>query len=238
MIPTSFEIVPRWTVQVGTVAVFLGILPWVAFAQHPGPTAEESFASAVRLYEQRLYPNAEVSLSQYRTRHPDHIQVGEALFLQANAALAQSHEADAIRLYGALERSYSSHPRAAEAQINLAQYFLDQGNAHDAREQLRTLIDSRSGAVAAQALYLRGSTARERGDFDAALRDFERVFREHPESGVAPAALYSSGVVQVRMERYDAAASSFETLGSRFPESPLAQNLGTALGDTYYRLDN
>lgn len=234
MIPTSPRIVP-WVLSALLVAG--AVLPAPASAQHAAPSAEKAFASAVQLYNQRLYADAMTAFEAYRSAYPDHAQVGQSLYLEAKSALAQNRDQEAIRLFERFQRTRPYHPRAADAQLSLAQYFIDQGNTDAARNQLTSIVENPSSpSQAARALYLLGRSERERGNLSQALRYFNRVRTDYPESEVAPAAFYALGATQVRLERYDQAASSFEQLGEEFPGSPFAQNLGTALGEVYYRL--
>jgi TolA-binding protein len=234
------KIVPRvagWAL-VAAALVIPACAPGPSVAQRPAPSAERAFASAVQLYNQRLYADALTAFEAYRAQYPAHGQTGQALYLGARAALAQDQDQTAIRLFGALERDHPSHPRAPDAQLRLAQYFLDEGQTEAARRQLRSIVDDPSSpAQAARALYLFGRSERDRGNLDAALNYLTRVRTEYPETDVAPAAFYAIGATQVQLERYDAAATTFEDLGRRFPDSPYAQNLGTALAEVYYRLD-
>ena len=214
------------------------LAPFTAAAQEPAPSAQKEFASAVELYNQRLYAEAMTAFDAYRAAYPTHSQAGQALYLEAKAALAQNRDQEAIRLFKRFQRTRPTHPRAAEAQLSLAQYFLDEGDTDAARSQLQSIIDDpATPAQAARALYLFGKTERERGSLDRALRYFQQVKRDYPDTDVAPAAFYALGATQVRLERYDAAAASFEELGRQFPTSPFARNLGTALAEVYYRLE-
>lgn len=233
MIPKSPKIVP-W---IGLMLLMVGgSLP--SYGQATAPSPERDFASAVELYHQRLYGDAMSAFEAYRLRHPEHAQVGQALYLEAKAALARDQDQEAIRLFERFQRTYPDHPRAPEAQLSLAQYFLEEGNTAAARNQLNTIVKNPSSrAQAARALYLLGTSERERGNLEGALRYFDRVRSTYPNTEVAPAAYYALGATQVQLERYDRAAASFENLGQQFPNSPYAQNLGTALGEVYYRLD-
>jgi len=236
MIPTPVQIVPRWSPLVGLLLASL--LPRLAPAQRPAPSAERAYASAVQLYHQRLYADALTAFDAYRTRYPDHAQAGQALYLSAQSALASERDEAAVRFFKTLQRTHPSHPRAPEAQLSLAQYFLEQGDIASARSQLTTIVDDPSSpAQAARALYLLGKSERDQGNLDKALGYFERVKNDYKEADVAPAAYYAVGATQVRLERYDDAAASFEELGRQFPDSPFSQNLGTALAEVYYRLD-
>jgi TolA-binding protein len=239
MIPTPVKIVPgalRWALVLLVIA--LGTGPHQSRAQQPPPSAERAYASAIQLYNQRLYADALTAFEAYRAQYPNHAQASQALYLGAKSALARNQDETAIRLFGALQRTYPSHPHAPEAQLSLAQYFLERGQTETARNQLQTIVDDPSSPTqAARALYLFGQSERDRGNLDAALRYFRRVKSEYAGTNVAPAAFYAVAATQVRLERYDAAAAAFEDLGTQFPNSPYAQNLGTALAEVYYRLD-
>lgn len=233
MIPKPLKIVP-WIVL--TLLIAGGLAP--ANGQVSTPSPEREFASAVQLYHQRLYGDAMSAFEAFRLTHPDHAQVGQALYLEAKSALARGQDQEAIRLFERFQRTHPDHPRAPEAQLSLAQYFLEKGDAQAARRQLNTIVETPSSrAQAARALYLLGKTERDRGNLKAALRYFDRVRTSYPKTDVAPAAYYALGATQVQLEQYDRAAAAFENLGQQFPNSPYARNLGTALAEVYYRLD-
>ena len=234
MIPTPRRIVP-WVLA--ALLVVAGGWPSALRGQPDPPTAHRAYAEAVQLYHQRLYADAMTAFEAYRTQYPEDTHIGESLYLEARAALAQNRDDAAIRLFERFQRQHPDHPRAAEAQLSLAQYFLDQGNTAASRRQLSAIAQNpASTGQAARALYLLGQTERDQGNLEQALQYFDRVRSQYPQSEVAPAALYALGATHVRLEQYDRAAQSFEQLGRAFPASPYAQNLGTALGEVYYRL--
>ena len=208
-----------------------------ALGQHTAPTPQRDYAAAVELYHQRLYDDAMTAFEAYRAAHPAHALVGQSLYLEATAALAEGRDDTAIRLFERFRRAQPDHPEASTAQLSLAQYFLEEGDTEQARAQLTALAeDPSSPGQAARALYLLGQTERDQGNLSKALEYFQQVRRRHPDADVAPAAVYATGATQVQLERYDAAAAAFEQLGQQYPQSPYAQNLGTALAEVYYRL--
>lgn len=238
MIPTTVKKVPHRPTVALLLAALSILIPYSSAAQHPAPSADRAFASAVQLYQQRLYADALTAFEAFESTYPAHSQTGQALYLGARSALAQNQDQEAVRLFGTLERTRPTHPRAPEAQLSLAEYFLNEDRTEDAQDQLTAIIeDPSSPAQAARALYLLGRTQRERGNLDEALTQFQRIKTEYENTDVAPAAFYAVGATQIRLERYDRAAASFEELGQRFPDSPFAENLGTALAEVYYRLD-
>ena len=228
--------IPHWR-QFLLLCVFLGMGLTSARAQREAPRPEQTFASAVQLYEQQLYPDAAAALSAFRDHHPTHATAPEALYLEARSALAGGDDSQTRRLLEQLQREYPDHPRAQTARLGLAQYYLDQGNPQRAKSELQVIATAPNRpAEGAQALYLLGRTEQDQGNFNAALPYFRQVYARYPDAELAPAALYARGVTQVRLERYDRATASFERLGEQFPDSPYAENLGTILGDVYYRL--
>ncbi len=213
----------------------LGLRP--AQAQRHAPQAEQAFADAVQLYEQGLYPDAAMALSAFRDAQPQHAAAPQALYLEAQAALADSNDAETRRLLSRLQRDYPAHPRAQAAQLGLAQYYLDQGALQKAKSQLQVIATApNSPQEGARALYLLGRTEQTQGHLNTALPYFRQVYTRYPNADLAPAALYAQGVVQVRQKRYDRATASLERLGETYSASPFAQNLGTVLGEVYYRV--
>jgi TolA-binding protein len=220
----------------------LAITFLIALAQpvHGQPTdigPEEEYAVAVELFEQRLFRQSSAAFETFRTDHPDHASVPQALYLEARSALALDREADAIRLFQTLETNYPSHPRAAEAQISLGQYFLDEGESDRGREILRRIArENPNSPNAARAIYTLGVSEREAGNLGEAASYFQRVLEDFRSADIAPAAAYDLATTCVRQENYEAAARAFEQLSQRYPASPYAENLGTAVAEVYYEL--
>jgi len=228
--------VPDWC-RFLLLCALLGAYAVPTHAQREAPRPEGAFASAVQLYEQQLYPDAAAALSAYRRAHPDHAAAPQSLYLEARAALASGNDTDTRRLLSQLQRDYPDHPRAQTAKLGLAQYYLDQGEPQKATRQLQTIATApNTPAEGARALYLLGRTEQNQGNLDAALPYFKQVYTRYPDAELAPAALYARGVVQVRQQRYDRATASFERLGRQYSNSPFTQNLGTILGEVYYRV--
>ena len=234
MIPKPYRIVP-WVL--GLLLVCASPPSQELRAQLDPPSAERAYTSAVQLYHQRLYADAMSAFEAYRTAYPQNAQVGQSLYLEATAALARNQNQEATRLFERFQKAYPLHPRASEAQLSLAQYFLDDGNTTAARNQLTAIVDNpASRPQAARALYLLGRSEREQDNLEQALGCFDRVRTKYADTEVAPASFYALGATQVELERYDQAAASFEQLGKEYPNTPYAENLGTALAEVYYRL--
>lgn len=230
------RMVPYWC-RFLLVCVFMGVGLSPVLAQREVPRPEHAFASAVQLYEQRLYPEAASALSAFRSAHPSHVAAPQTLYLEARSALAQEDGSDTRRLLDRLQQKYPAHPRAQTAKLGLAQYYLDQGTPQKAKSLLQVIATApNSPTEGARALYLLGRTEQKQGNPDTALPYFKRIYSRYPNAELAPAALYAQATTQVRQKRYDQATTSFERLGERYADSPFAQNLGTVLGEVYYRV--
>ncbi len=232
----TLKMIPHWR-RFLLLCVLAGTALSPARAQQEAPRPADAFGGAVELYQQQLYPDAATAFATFRQAHASHVAAPQALYLEARAALAQGDDAGTRRLLSRLQREYPSHPRARTARLGLAQYYLDQGNPDRAKSQLQTIATAPSRPdEGARALYLLGRTEQNQGNPNAALPYFKQVYSRYPNAELAPAALYARGVTQVRLERYDRATASFERLGEQFPDSPFSENLGTILGDVYYRV--
>ena len=229
--------IPRW----GRFLLFCVLIGGIAVpvhAQRETPRASQDWGAAVQLYEQQLYPDAASALAAFRDAHPTHAAAPQSLYLEAQSALARGDDANTRRLLGRLQREYPSHPRAQAAKLRLAQYYADQGAPERAKTQLRAITsDPHSDEEGARALYLFARTEQKQDNLDAALVRFEQVHRRYPNADLAPAALYAQGATHVQQQQYDRATAAFEQLGNQYPNSAFAQNLGTILGEVYYRLE-
>ncbi len=221
---------------VGLLVAALGLAA-PAHAQREPARPATAFSDALALYHQRLYAQAADALYAFRRAYPGSPQAPEALFYEANAALATDRAEDAIRLLEALEARYPAHPLAQEAQVSLSRYFVEEGDYARARETLRRVVErDPEGPQAARALYALGTVAVEEGAFGDAEAAFRRVANDYPEAEVAPAGLYALASAQLQQGRQDAAAQSLEELSARYAGSPYARTLGLSLAELYYQL--
>lgn len=224
---------------VGLMALLSLFAPRTASGQIDPPTAEREFAEAFKLFSDQLYREATQAFVAFRTRHPDHIHAAEALYYQAEAALALGEEDESVRLFTRFERLYPLHPLASQARLALGKYFFEAGQydrAVNIFEQI--LADRPPDELAAKALYWIGEAELQQGRFEEAIRYYRRAADNYRNTATAPVALYAIGFTEVRQERPAAAAEAFELLAARYPESRYARNIGLALAEVYYELDD
>lgn len=210
-----------------------------AYGQLEPRSAERDFAEAYKLFADRLYHEAVTAFADFRAAHPDHVHAADALYYQAEAALSAGDEDESVRLFTRFEQLYPVHPFTARARLALGKYFFDAGDYERSIAVFsQVLADEPTQEAAAKALYWMGEARIRQERFDDAIAYFRQAADTYRGTETAPSALYAIGFTQVRQERYDAAAEAFELLAARYPDSDVARNIGLALAEVYYELDD
>ncbi len=210
-----------------------------ALAQRQADRAEVAFARALQLYQEHLYDLAVPAFAAFRETYPTHLNAAEALYYQAQATLALGREEDAVRLFTRFNESYPAHPLSFEARLALGKYFYERHSYEQALETLKlVLAEDPPADLAAKALYWMGESSANLKRYDQAISYFQSAADRYPATRTAPVALYAIAYTEVRQQHYDAAATAFELLGARYPNSPYAQNIGLALAEVYYELND
>lgn len=210
-----------------------------AAAQLAVEPPEREFAEAYELFAGRLYRKAVHAFSAFLREHPEHVNAADALYYQAEASLALGYEEEAVSLFRRLERRFPQHPLAAKSRLALGKFFYSSEQYDRAIEVLTDVLEDQPGADASsKALYWMGESALNLDRYDEALRYFGQAADDYRETATAPVALYAIGFTEVKRGRYDEAAEAFELLAARYPESSYARNIGLALAEVYYELND
>lgn len=227
---------------IAAATVFLGPVAapqQAARAQLQSKNAERQFSEAYDLFVNRLYREAVHAFGAFRHAHPDHLNAADALYFEAEAALALGEEDEAVALFRKFERLYPMHPLSAKSRLALGKFFYSSGQHERAITVLEQVLEDEPGPEnSAKALYWMGESALTLQQYDQALTYFRRAADEYRDTDTAPVALYAIAFTQVKREQYDAAAEGFELLAARYPQSSYAQNIGLALAEVYYELDD
>ncbi len=215
------------------------VAPERASAQASRQTPEQRFSEAYGLYADQLYEQAVQAFDAFRVDFPEHINTPEALYYQGESSLALGRDDEAVRLFSIFERTYPVHPLALQAQVALGKYFFEQGDYERATEMLEGVLAQRPPPeFGARALYLMGEAALRDGRTEEGLQLLVRSADEYPSASIAAAALFSVAYTQVQLGRYEDAAGTFERLDERYPDSEYAREIGVALADAYYELED
>ena len=206
-------------------------------AQMPADTGDRVFAEAFKLHSDHLFEQAVHAFDKFQRSFPQHINVPEALYYQAEASLVMGREDEAVHLFNRFQERYPSHPLAFEARLALGKYYYSVGQHDKAINTLARVVQKNPpDEVAARALYWMGESALNLSNLGEAIGYFERAAIDYPETTTAPIALYAVAATQVRQNNPEDAVRFFELLSARYPQSPYTQNLGLTLAEVYYEL--
>lgn len=210
-----------------------------ALAQQQPPSAETAFQEAFTLYSNRLFDQASQAFRGFRTTYPNHPSIPEALYYEADAHFSLGEEMLAIALLNDFQEAFPSHPLAFEARLALGTYYYEEGAYDEALTLLEQVAtNAPTPELAAQAIYLMGEAYRNLGRDAEALAQFERVSNQYMFTPSAPIAVYALAGLHLRASRFDEAAAAFEVLTTRYTQSPYARNVGLALAEVYYELED
>ena len=201
----------------------------------PDPAhAAEAFDEARALFDGALYGPAERAFAQFRERYPQSPNAPEALYLQAEAALASTDSEGAAVLFAQFEDAYPASPLAPSARLALGRYYYATGDYDRAEDALLAALE-RPGPPdrTAQAAYLLGQTSLQQERLDAAEDAFARAAAA--DTPTAPSALYALGTTRVETGDWGGAADAFEELAGRYPASPENASVRLGLAESYLR---
>lgn len=201
--------------------------------------AARAFVEARDLYAAHLYREAIAAFADFRRDRPDHLHAIDALYYEAEAHLALGLRKEAIARFEQLETERPGHPLAAKSRLALGNFFyLNEEYDEALRVFSNLLADTPEADIATRTLYRMGASAQRLDRPEEALGYFRQAAETYRNAEYAPVALYASGYALIGLKRYDEAAEALELLGARYPESPHARNIGLALAEVYYELDD
>ena len=224
----------------------LALLPLAAPADAqtvPPPAVMEGDASdaapaydrARALYDDRLFAPAAEAFADFRRAYPRDPRAANALYYQAEAALASGDGEAAEGLYAEFQRAYPDHPRAAETRLAIGRYFFARRDNARAVEALTAALDRELPMdQEAEAAYLLGLTYERASRPADAIDAYDRAAAR--DTPTAPAALYAAATRRLSLGQDEPAAEAFRALDARYPASPENAQAGLALAETYARL--
>ena len=179
----------------------------------------------------------------------------QALFALAEGHL-QADSADAARrVYRQIIAEMANAPEETEARFRLAELHFLVGQISDAQTLLDTVLKAEANrdiindAIALSALlqegmradstltraYARACLKLRQKDRPGALRDFEALYRAHPQSFLADRLLDHQAKIHADQKRYSQALQTYRKLVADRPHSPLCPAAHIAQGAIYDR---
>jgi len=150
------------------------------------------------------------------------LQLGRSL-----AALGKADEATTVLA----EAAAAGEGAGPEVLLELATVAAQAGKAAEAEAYLKRLMETNAQSpLVAEALFQLGEIAFARGDFPAALANYERIVNEFPDNDLRTVAHYKRAWALRRQERYAEALPSFEVAATDAAHADMAADAAFQAG--------
>ncbi len=203
------------------------------------PTAEEQYQEGYRLFMDRLFGSSVDVLRSFRQAHPGSAHAADAMYYEAASLLGLGRADEAAELFGRFNTAFPTHPLRYEAKLALGRWHFDRGEYGRAIENFGAVIGTDAAYdLQARSLFWMGEAAAAAGDPDEAIGYYRRVGNDFSGSDSAPVAHYAEAYVEVSRGDIGAASRALERLAQRHPNSRYTQDVGLALAEMYYELED
>ncbi len=200
----------------------------------PG-TVHEKYQTGVKLFYEGLYEHAAEQLQQFLDTGPDRNLEEQAHYYMTLSQIAL----DSLRFEIYTSRFLKNHPAGANAVALLE----DMAGRKYRAERYSDAMDDYARAYRveskerekARLLFWMAETARAMDSTDTSSSLYGQLADRYPDSEWAPVALYSRGQLYLDKDDFDRATGVFEDMRKRYPTHPQTRQIGTALGEMYYR---
>ncbi|MEM6782585.1 MAG: tetratricopeptide repeat protein [Bacteroidota bacterium] len=216
----------------------LAVLPAALAQPSPPPSPDTDYATALDLYEQRLYGQAARAFGGFAEAHPTHPRHPDALYYGGLSALGAGDINAAERQFDTFREQYPNYPLSGQVRLALGEYYFGADDFAQAEGYLTdALRDSLDAEGAARVRYLLGHTQLELGRSTTALGYFTRTASQYPETTYAPRALYDAGRVATDLGQPGRAADALSTLAEDYAEATENTLVGLALANALARTE-
>ncbi|HIG74047.1 MAG TPA: tetratricopeptide repeat protein [Bacteroidetes bacterium] len=212
-------------------------VPGAIGGQADGARAEAAYDAARALFDAGLYGPAAQAFATFRADYPRDVHTPQALYYQAESALASGNDAAASGLFRQFGERYPSHPFATRARLALGRYYWATGDWDNAEVALTdALAQPLPAEDLAEAGYLLGLVYGEQDRPGPAVQAFLRA--AEVDTPVAPQALYAAALTQLDRQDWRGAVEVLGTLDRRYPDAPENTDAGLARAEAYARLND
>ncbi len=207
------------------------------YQQDPrGPKAGDAlFWAAESFYQLNQLNQAESLFRDYLRRFPNGAHVEAAHYALGWIYFRQQRYEEAIQAFQqflqAYRRSEEAVPYRLDALLRLADSYYALKRYPEA---IRYYRQAATEGESDYALYQIGQAYYNAGNYTNALRTFNRLLTEHPESTWREEALYQIGYIHFLNQEYDQALAAYQRLLEIAPNDPLAPKAQYSIGDALF----
>lgn len=150
----------------------------------------------------------------------------------------------------AFGRKFKDEDMAVQTQFKIAECYFELAKDHlqlkkdelaneemaDGQKILtETLEEFPDNQYAYQALYLMANLARERGNYDEAIKAYRKVVRDYGDTSAGPLAQYQLAICYEKKGDFDKATDEYVRLAYNYPDSELVSDCIIRLGEYFYQ---
>ncbi len=158
----------------------------------------------------------------FRTRHPQHPFLPDAIEVETEARIARGDFATAARLLADLIAQFPNHKKQNPWRLRAGAAHVLANSPSEAQQWLGPIASAEPPVEGtAEALYWLGLAASRSGAVDTAIANFERAAKLQPAARM-PELLAALAEAQGQADQWSAAEATAERLAEAFPESDLA----------------
>ncbi len=206
-----------------------------SMAQLAQPAVHEAYQKGIKLYYEGLYQQAAGVFQQFIDTEPDRLLKEQAHYYKTRAEIAL--DSLNYHIYSTrFLKKYPSGPNAVSLLDDMAARRLRDGEYIKAMTvyyrayRVETEMEGK-----ARYLFWMAESARAMDSTKVSSTLYGQLADQYPNSEWAPRALYSRGQLYLDEEDFDRSTEVFEELRKRYPTHPQTRQIGTALGEMYYR---
>lgn len=166
---------------------------------------------------------ARIALARFVERYPDDELLASAYYLLGEVHLAQDRTDEAARAFQQSLRSNPDSTVRTNIEYGLAKLAERTGDRKTALEHYRSLSGRKGASIADDALLAYGVLLYEDRRIDEALRVFESLPEQFPDSDLIPTAELNRGLCLHGLGRYNEAIATFRRITDRGKENAYAK---------------
>jgi TolA-binding protein len=191
----------------------------------------------VSLFQLKKYPDALLELKQVSVPETDESVRGEALYYSGKIYVEQKKNDVAIATFGRLLQETSTSPFAAYAQFQQAYLWVTTGDLEKAATAFAAIQDmpGATRALKAESMYRAAAAYDKLGWYDAAVKAYQNLKREHPDTQYARKADYAYAWVLFKDGKTKEALAACDGYLKQYPESSSVPGIHYLMGNCYQK---
>ena len=183
------------------------------------------------LFKTERYEEAEVKLSEFIEKYPDSLLAEDALYYIAHIDYRLSKYGESRRAFASLLDSSLSTAHKDDAQGMIAQSFFIEGNYEQALEEFEKLDTEE---YSPEALYKAAYCCSKLGRHEEALRGYDELVKNYPDSHFATAAYFDMGAIYGLLKDYTNSRQKYYDALDTTEDSKIQAEIQYEIGRSFY----